>query len=124
MDIVNITDIEDLVLSKVKIEKILKDNEKIDKLELSDYINKYCNLANNTFLYYGVPYPFNYLNIYGESFLYITEKGAYLEVLINKLNDIQFDLTKLKSISTLAISENYEAVTNGEFFIINGKYYE
>jgi len=124
MDIVNITDIEDLVLSKVKVEKILKENENIEKLELGDYINTYCNLSKNSFLYYGTPYPFGYLSIYGEDFLYVTEKGKYLDVLIEKLKNIKFDMSKLKPISTLSIAENYEAVTNGEFFIINGKYYE
>lgn len=124
MDIVNITDIEDLVLSKIKIEKLLKENKEIEKLDLQNYINTYCNLSQNTFLYYGTPYPFNYLNIYGESFLYITEKGDYLDKLIDKLNNVNFDISKLKPISTLAISENYDEVAKGQFFIINGKYYE
>ena len=125
MKIINITDIEDLISAKMEIDKLLIEHKDIEeKMSIQEYMNKYCTLNAYAYCYYGEVIPYAYYNIYDNEYLFIIEKSDNLEKLINTLQNIQFDYTKLKEMSHSDIIEKYQDYENATYFIINGKYYD
>jgi len=125
MKIINITDIEDLISTKIEIDKILLEHKDIEKkMSIQEYMDKYCTLNKYAYNCCGDVIPFAYYNVYGNEYLFITEESDNINELINKLKEIKFDYNKLKQISHSDIIGKYEEYENAKYFIIDGKYFE
>ena len=120
--IVNIGDIEDLILAKIQIDKILIETNKIDKkLELNEFLSKYA-LLNITYFIHSNAIAFNIVNIESENYIFISE-NKFVDELVKDLESISYDLSKLKSTTSAELIQKYSNIDNARYFVINGLLY-
>ena len=123
MKIVDITNIEDLILTKSEIDNYYIENEiNKEKMELSDYM---VNIATPNMIYsdHGKTIPFKMLELGKDlKYLFISNKedSNKLSSILEKIN---YDFSQLKKINIEYIVENYNGLEDIELFIINDIYY-
>jgi len=115
MKIVDITDIEDIVLAKVEIDKNNPDCE--DRSNLNDFMSNYCTLTdvlviNNQLL------AFKFIELFNHKYLFIENKNN-LEEIQKFLSSIKYDFNNLQEISMVDFMNNSE-----KYLIHNNKYYK
>ena len=122
MTIINVSDIEDLVLAKYKIEESLLSSGKIkEKSSLNDFISKYLHFGENAFLLdENYIYPFSLINVENNLYLFITESetSETSKKFLNILKNINYDLDNLKDIN----QDELPDYNKFKIFIINSKY--
>ena len=107
--IVKISDIEDLIESKIEIDKYLISTNQIDsKLSLETYMNKYCNISEYSYMKFEsdkemIAFPFTVHIIGNTTYLYISDLDSNSQKIIDKikniLNQTKSDITKLDIIN-------------------------
>lgn len=121
--IVNMNDIEDIILAKSQIDN--DDSSVKYRSNLTDFMNKYCQL--DTILTNGAEktMPFSIVDLFGKSYLFCSyENEDEKDVLINFLNKIQFDINKLKKLSYLEMINGLDKMfENDELYIIKDNNY-
>ena len=118
--IVNINDIEDLILAKHEIDLLRIDHKEInERSKLQEFITKY-TLTNYIYLINDKQIPFNYVSIYNNDYLFVTEYIDENKLLINKLKQIRYDLNNLTKLTQMDLI-NIETLNN--VIIYNGQYY-
>lgn len=123
MEIVNINDIEQLVICKYKIETELLENGKIDKKQtLDEFLSTYAYL-NMIYKVKNMSIPFGLKKINGIDYLFvISENKIEIEVLINKLKLLRYDINNLVKIPNDELLKT-EDTTDMEFIVYNNAYY-
>ena len=114
--------IEDIFEAKSYIDRYLIDNNKAtEKMELNDFILKYCNLSNKIYVNKGEITPFELHNIDNENILILANKTNKDE-LIQKLESIKYDFGEPMSFNSNNIEYfNLLNNENSDYFIINKK---
>ncbi len=118
--IVNINDIEDLILAKHEIDLLRIDHKEIsERSVLQDFVTTYA-LTNYIYLINDKQIPFNYVSIYDNDYLFVTEYIEENKLLINKLKQLRYDLNNLTKLTQMELI-NIETLNN--IIIYNGQYY-
>ena len=118
--IVNINDIEDLILAKHEIDLLRIDHKEISERSiLQDFVTTYA-LTNYIYLINDKQIPFNYVSIYDNDYLFVTEYIEENKLLINKLKQLRYDLNNLTKLTQMELI-NIETLNN--IIIYNGQYY-
>lgn len=114
--------IEDIFEAKSYIDRYLIDNNKAtEKMDLNDFILKYCNLSNKIYVNKGEIIPFELHNIDNENILILANKTNKDE-LIQKLETIKYDFGEPMSFNSNNIEYfNLLNNENSDYFIINKK---
>jgi len=122
MIIVNISDIEDLVIAKYKIEEALLQSGKIEsKYSLNDFIHTYLKFGDNVYLFdEKTVYPFAIIEVEKTQYIFITESEKTLlsQNFFKILKSINYDLTALQEVKI----DEFPNYKKSEIFIINGIY--
>jgi len=122
MIIVNISDVEDLVLAKYKIEQSLLDSHTIsEKYSLGDFITKFLKFGENVYLITeDIVYPFSIQVINQEMYIFITENenSDNSKKFLNLFKECNFDFSSLDDVKIDELP-NYK---KENIFIINGTY--
>ena len=121
MKVVDISNIEELVIAKLEIEKYLMSMNKIkEKLSLDEFITKYLDFSSNVFIYNydnkETIYPFSIIDINSNKYIFvINENSTILNKFMKIMKDINFDFSLLKNI-------DYDKVNEEDYyFIIDNK---
>lgn len=118
--IVNINDIEDLILAKHEIDLLRINHKEIsERSVLQDFVTTYA-LTNYIYLINDKQIPFNYVSIYDNDYLFVTEYIEENKLLINKLKQLRYDLNNLTKLTQMELI-NIETLNN--IIIYNGQYY-
>lgn len=122
--IVKISDIEDLIESKIEIDKYLISTNQIDsKLSLETYMNKYCNISEYSYMKFEsdkemVAFPFTIHIIGNTTYLYISDLDSDSQKIVDKikkaLNQTKSDITKLDIINSDELLKNVYDIDNTE----------
>lgn len=121
MTIVYITDIETLVKSKMEIDELLIANKEIEeKTKLEDFVNKYGKLKD-VFFDCGKIIPFNFVTIYGKSYLFLADETDDLTNLLNILSTINYDFSLLKPTTDIELVKKFGTVELAQYFYVNNK---
>lgn len=122
MKTVDITDIEDLILCKHEIDlKLIEKGDLEEKMTLPEFMQKYVNLNNMTYLEDDVMIPFAVVEVYDLKYLFVSQNTSDVDKINSVLNKIKFDFSKLQ------ILTNHEIMLNNQvppMLLINGKYYK
>ena len=124
MNIVNVNDIEELIISKYEIEKVkLEKNEIEKKSTINEFLNNEAKL-DRLYRYKGIPIPFGFRNINGEDYLFIaTTNKQHIDILVNKIKLIKYDINNLVKLSNEEALK-IENIDEEEFIIYNNAYYK
>lgn len=108
--IVKISDIEDLIESKIEIDKHLISTNQIDsKMLLETYMNKYCDISEYSYMKFEsdkdmVVFPFTVHIIGSTTYLYISDTDSDSQKIIDKIKKVldktKSDITKLDTINS------------------------
>lgn len=117
---------EDFILAKKDIEEYLIENNIIDeRKKLEDFI-LYLNIQENIFIYQKQTIAFKVMKGKKDDYLIYTYGNeetisSDLEILLEKLNNIDFDLSRLKKskLEDLLTSD----LDNPKLFMINSQFY-
>ena len=113
-------DIEDLILAKHEIDLLRIDHKEIsERSVLQDFVTTYA-LTNYIYLINDKQIPFNYVSIYDNDYLFVTEYIEENKLLINKLKQLRYDLNNLTKLTQMELI-NIETLNN--IIIYNGQYY-
>lgn len=83
--------IEDIFETKAFIDKYLIENDKAkEKMELNDFILKYCNLSNKIYVNNGEIIPFELHTFEDENLIILADKNKK-DVLVKKLEEIKYN---------------------------------
>ena len=122
-------EIEDFVIAKTKIEQPLIESEKIKKkMSITEFI-EYIDLTNNVYCVANkehsvIPFVINKPTNNDLVVLYSsTCENKYIDEFKKDLERINFNLSKLKSISQLDILNNIIDLNKQNYFIINQQFY-
>jgi len=122
MKVVNITDIEDLILCKHDIDLTLIEHGDIEeKMTIPEFMNKYVNLNNITYIENNNLFSFSIINVYDKEYLLVTEvNNEYINKIKKIIASIDGDFSKLKQLKNIEITEdNWQSM-----LLYNGKYYQ
>ena len=109
MNIVNITDIEDLIISKYKIDQLLIEKEEQEgRSQLNDFMNKYATL-DYVYLIEGKQIPFKYVKVYDDEYLFVSNADEEsINIIKTKLKLLKYDLNNLVELSRLELAHKIE----------------
>jgi hypothetical protein len=120
MKVVNINDIEDLILAKHEIDVLRMNNNEISERSLlQDFINSYAT-PKYIYLINDKQLAFNYIKIYDNDYLFVTDYCDENELIISKIKHLKFDMNNLTKLS------NYDLMNMTEpnnVIIYNSHYY-
>lgn len=124
MEIININDIEDLIITKYKIEtKLIEDNVIESKMSIPDFISKYTNM-NYIYKVKNLMIPFGFNRIYDVDYLFVVSNDENeLDLLINKLKLLRYNLNNMSKVDYLSLMKN-EHLDEEDFIIYNNNYYK
>lgn len=114
--------IEDLFETKSFIDRyLIESNKATDRMELNDFILKYCNLSNKIYVNKGEVIPFELHNVGDENILILPNK-THKDELIKKLKSIKYNFGEPMTFDANNL-EYFTALNNEEtdYFIINKK---
>lgn len=125
MKIVNITDIEELITTKIEIDNLLithKDRE--EKMKLEDYMKEYCTLDKYSYMFNDYVYPFQYKKVYNNEYLFVTDiNNEVIEKISKFLKRINYNINNTSPISMKEVASIFEDPSKTEIIIHDGKYY-
>jgi len=117
--VVNISDIEELITSKIEIDKLLIESNAItEKMDLNYFLQKYATLSN-TYISQTKVIAFNFYNIEDNKYLFINEKNETSDKLVSELEKINYDLSKLVDITSGELVNTYGNIEEISYFVIN-----
>jgi hypothetical protein len=124
MEIININDIEDLIITKYKIEtKLIEDNVIESKMSIPDFISKYTNM-NYIYKVKNLMIPFGFNRIYDVDYLFVVSNDENeLDLLTNKLKLLRYNLNNMSKVDYLSLMKN-EHLDEEDFIIYNNNYYK
>lgn len=124
MEIININDIEDLIITKYKIEtKLIEDNVIESKMSIPDFISKYTNM-NYIYKVKNLMIPFGFNRIYDIDYLFVVSNDENeLDLLTNKLKLLRYNLNNMSKVDYLSLMKN-EHLDEEDFIIYNNNYYK
>lgn len=121
LQVFSISDIEELIISKVQIEKQLFEKKEISqKSTIMEFIDKYGKL-DNVYVYNDQIIPFNLVCINDNWYCFVANKEEINNRLKTILSDLSCDLSKLKRADNIALMSDSGEIE--EYFIINGSNY-
>lgn len=115
-----LNNIEDIFETKAFIDKYLIDNDKAkEKMELNDFILKYCNLSNKIYVNKGEITPFELHTFEDEQVIILADNNKKDEV-VKKLEEIKYNFGSPVQFTTDNL-EFFNLLNNSQtdFFIIN-----
>lgn len=127
-------DLDEIVLAKIEIEKELIENETIEKkFNINEFI-QWIDFTKTIFMKnegeYEINIPFAIHRMKSDTYIFyvlydnneLTNKA--FETFKDSLEQIKYDLSKLKEVNMIKLYENGTYKPNNNFFIMNTKMYE
>ena len=124
METIDITDIEDLVLSKHEIDlALINSGAQTERMGLEYYIANYCDLSKSSIVKGQEMLPFSLMCVAGKYYLYVSHKNnSLLGSLKNIIIGANYDLSSLEEVSLEEYSK--EQNIDDEYIINNNKWYK
>ena len=122
MEYVDISDIEQLIMAKVSIEKKLKEvDEEYKGLKLDEFVVKYA-APSNIIVDNGEVMPFSIVDVEGEKYvMYSSETDQSLEKIESHLKNIDYDLSKLRELPYSEMVMKLDDLNS--YYMIGSKFY-
>lgn len=121
MKIVDITDLEDMILTKHEIDLLLIEHKEIEeRTPLNDFFVKYSNLNETSYIEGTEIIPFAFHIVYDNQYLFVNGKNEKNEKIIEVLKKINYDYSKLQPVSNKDIID----LGNIPLLLFNGVYHK
>lgn len=123
--LVNIQDIEELISAKMEIDKkLIETGQRKEKTTLAEFMTDFASLKT-AYLNHGEACPFSIITIDNTSWVLHTEiSDENKNEMMRVLKSCELNIKKLKSVDSQYIASNYEDLSDANWIVDNGKYYE